>query len=205
MPSPTSKFIPAIGTKGSFQLLTPFDALVSVLEQYTLRGVRNISDWLAENQDIKTLVYTKYNIESSWNDDLQNDVEILSLQGEHGAWIYVPVTFVKCYPISDGIPYRALMICLPLQPVPVDTDLSALFAQLEEVCLGELGFNVTPVTVEASRAVLVPDSAHATIETDRAVLANQSTPWGMINTLNAQLSVALAKVAALEQYIKTHP
>ncbi|HXQ36815.1 MAG TPA: hypothetical protein VN843_22575, partial [Anaerolineales bacterium] len=120
------KYIPAVGTTGYFQLLTPFDTLISINERYTLKSVRKISDYLASNENVHEDIYIANGIESTYQDDLMNDIEILGIQSERGAWVYVPVRYVKCYPIVNGIPYRTVSIVLPMQPIPVNTDLSGL-------------------------------------------------------------------------------
>ena len=201
----TPKYIPAIGSSGYYDLQSPFDVKINIGERYTLKSVRTLSECLASNEDTKNDIYVLNGIEADYNDDLINDVEILGLQSERGAWVYVPVTYVKGYPVANGIPYRANSIVIPLQPVPADSDLSGLLSQLNEVVLKSLGFEPEAVVVEASRVTLISTSAHEAVSNDRAVLKDTSSAYATIQTLNAQLALALAKVQALETYIINNP
>jgi len=203
--SSSDKYIPSIGTRGYYQLLTPFDTLIGTNEQYTLKSVRTISDYIAANEDVKNNIYVANSISDAYQADFQNDIEILGIQSERGAWVYVPITYVECYPIVNGIPYRTASIVLPLQPIPTDIDLTNLLSQLNQVVLESLGFNVTPTVVETSKVVLVSTSADATLQTDRAVYRTITTPYSQILQLNNDLTIANDKVAALEEYILAHP
>ncbi len=201
----TEKYIPSIGTKGIFEFETPFDTQVSSEERLTLKSVRTISDYVASNEDVFTDIYVKNQIESTFKDDATEDIEILGLQSERGAWFYIPVRYVKCYPGTNGIPYRALTIVLPLQAIPVDRDLTTLLSQLNSVILAELGFSTNPRKIESSNVVLVSKEAHNALEISRAINRNTSTPYAINLQLSNQVDILLAKVDALENYIEQHP
>lgn len=201
----TGKYIPEIGTSGYFILNSPFDVQVATNERVTLKSVRKISDYIANNEDIKTDVYITNGIESAYAADAQNDVEILGLQSERGHWIYVPVTYVSCYPSFNGIPYRTVSIVIPLQPIPADTDLSNLLSQINDLVKGNVGFDVDSKVVETSKTILVSDTAHQALESNRAINRTQYSQAGQLETLRVQLQEALDKVYALEDYISTHP
>lgn len=200
----TDKYIPPIGTSGFYNLNTPYDAAVSPGERYTLKSIRRISDYIANNEDVKTEVYVANGIESAYAADSQNDVEILNIQSERGHWLQVPVTYVKSYPNFNGIPYRALQIVIPMNPIPVDTDLSGLISQLADVVKDSQGFTVVPKVVEASRVILIDSTVHQNKQTDRALVKADSTPAAQIETLTNQLNTALDQVAALQAYLQTY-
>lgn len=199
------KYIPAIGASGYFELLTPFDTQIGTGERFTLKSVRTISEYLASNEDVFNEIYVTNGIDIAYQNDLKNDIEILGIQSERGSWVYVPVTYVKCYPVANGIPYRTISIVIPIQPIPVDIDLTGLLSQLNQVVLSSLGISTDAKMVETSKVVLVDTVADANIKTTRALLKNSSTPYATILQLKNSLTVANDKVSSLENYIATHP
>lgn len=201
----SQKYIPAIGTAGYFELLTPFDVKVSTNERFTLKSVRTISEYLASNEDVFNDVYIKNGIDASYANDSKKDIEILGIQSERGAWVYVPVSYVKCYPVVNGIPYRTMSIVVPLQPIALDIDLTGLLSQINDVVASYLGFIPVSKPVETSKVVLVDSDKHAALQIDRAILKSNSTPYAVIQKLNNDIAVAVDKVHALEDYIRTHP
>ena len=203
--SDSQKYIPAIGTAGYFDLLTPFNTQVATNERFTLKSVRTISDYLAGNEDVKNNVYVKNAIDADYENDLKNDTEILGIQSDRGAWVYVPITYVKCYPVVNGIPYRKISIVLPIQAIPVNTELSTVLSELSNTIASSLGFPATGIVIETSKVILVSSDAHANLQLDRAINKAILTPAAQINKLNNDLTVALAKITALEDYIVANP
>jgi hypothetical protein len=54
--------LPVVGSSGYYELAHPFDALVMDKVEYTCKAVRRISDYLANNEDVKVAIYDKYGI-----------------------------------------------------------------------------------------------------------------------------------------------
>lgn len=197
----SDRYVPTVGNSGYFDLLPPFDVQINQGERYTVKSVRTISDYIANNEDIKTDLYIKENILNDYESHLKDDIEIVSIQSERGHWLQIPSIYIKSYPIVNGIPYRAVSIVLPLQPIPTDTDLSTVLSKLSDVILSELGFSSIPTIVEASRVILVSTDKHASINLDRALSKNSFTDAERISMLNNDLAIALDKITALETYI----
>lgn len=198
----TNKYIPAIGTAGFYELLAPFDALMAPGERYTLKAIRAISEYIAENEDPKADIYAANDIEAEYDADFKADSEILSLQSDKGHWLHVPVSKIKCYPILNGIPYRVLQIVLPLRPIPVDTDLTTLFSRLSDVTTSVLGFPVTPQSVEGSRTILVSSENHLAKQIERRLAMEDYTEGEVISRQNAQITVLLQRIQDLQTYIQ---
>lgn len=197
-----AKYIPAVGSSGYYDLLAPFAAQVSPKERYTLQSIRRISDYVANNEDVQTLIYASNGIaQEVFQEDVEQDNEILSLQSARGHWISVPVRYVKCYPEVNGIPYRAVSLVAPLQPIPVDKDLSDLLSKISDLVKAKLGFSSTVEVVESSRVVLVSNNQHKNTELDRAILRDAFTEAVQISILAGQLQVATNRIKALEDYI----
>lgn len=199
-----SKIIPAIKAEGFYELLAPLDTLIKQGEKYTCRAIRNISDYLANNEDIKTNVYDEYGLSAVIYDEHVNlNIEIISLQSELGHWVYVPVTYIARYPDVNGVIYRTVMIGVSLPSLPVDRDLSNIQTDIVNLVQDSLGVTVNTKIVETSKPVLVDQDTHAQLSADR-VLASSTTLTDRSRLTKAQedLSIALMKIAELELYIK---
>lgn len=111
--------IPPIGTVGVYSLRSPFAALLHSGVAYRCEAVRKISDLLEEGVEPYEEYYKPYNVsESSYEQDLVNQVCIVSLQSTSGHWVYVPSTYITAYPSISGVPYRVMVLGVELGPVP---------------------------------------------------------------------------------------
>lgn len=199
----TELVIPSIGSSGFFELRPPFDQVVLRNEQYTCQGIRKISEYLASNEDVKALVYDANAIdESDYNADAEADMPIVSLQADIGHWVYVPARYIIKYPITNGVPYRTLMIGISLPPMPVERDLTFLTTDLSNLVRDSLGVDVEIKLVETSKIVLVPRTKHNLELSDRYAVSNgRTTDRSRYMSTQVQLDAALAKIAELETYI----
>lgn len=197
--------IPAIGAKGFFQLSAPFDTLLVQGEQYTCKAIRNLSDYLSNNEDPKTDIYDNYGISAEYDNDVNNDIEIVSLQSELGHWLYVPVTHILAYPDTNGTVYRSVMIGLSLPALPIDTDITWLKDNLVNLVIDSIGVIPESKIVETSKPVLIEDAVHQQLTIDRAAAAvNTMTDRQKYLKLLQDHQAALNKLIELENYIKAH-
>lgn len=202
----TDVILPTIGSSGYYELRPPLDSQVVPGERYTCQAVRRISDYLANNEDIKTDVYQKLGLpDSEWESDSTIDQYIVSLQSDKGHWLYIPASYIVTYPITNGVPYRAVMIAVSLPSMPADRDLTFLETDIRNLISDSLG--VVPVIkqVETSRVVLVADAVHTTKQMERDMLSSgRVTDRARFMQIQQDYQVALTKIQALEQYIRDH-
>jgi hypothetical protein len=202
----TQYVIPTIGSSGYFELRPPLDTLIIINERYTCQGLRKLSEYLANNEDPKTLFYNEYSLtQDDYDADILEDMVIASLQSEIGHWLYIPVRYIVNYPITNGIPYRTVMIGVSLPSLPVERDLTYLQTDIENLITDSLG--VTPVIkiVETSRVVLVPRDKHDITQSNRTLLSNgRTTDRSRYASLLIDHQNALDKIGALERYIHDH-
>jgi hypothetical protein len=200
-----SIILPPIGSSGSYTLKPPLDVLINENERYVCKGIRNISDYIASNEDVKNLIYVKYGlIEDVYLDHLEKDIPIVSLQSDVGHWIYIPADYILTYPITNGIPYRSVMIGISLPSLPTTNNLTNIENSIRELVIDTLG--VTPVLkqVETSRVILVPSETHTLLSAERSLLiTNSNTDSGKYSKLEIEHQKALDKITELEDYIKS--
>lgn len=196
--------LPTIGSSGYFELRAPFDTIVVVNERYTCQAIRRISDYLANNEDVKADIYDKYQLpEAEFFDDSQKNMYIVSLQSEKGHWLYVPARYIVKYPEVNGIPYRTMMIGVSLPPMVADRDYSFVMTDIQNLVTDSLGVTPTVKLVETSRVLLVSKEKHDIEQANRTAIINGNvTDRSRYISTQIALDRALTKIQELEAYIK---
>lgn len=196
--------LPTVGSSGYFELRAPFNNKILPNERFTCQAVRKLSDYLANNEDPKADIYDDVGIpEAEYDQDVQDDAYIVSLQGETGQWVYVPARYVVKYPIVNGVPYRTTMIGVSLPPLPADRDLSFLTTDIANLVTDTLGVNPKIDVMETSMVILVDRAKHDIADAQRiAASSGRVTDRSRYMSTQAQLDEALAKIQALEQFIQ---
>lgn len=199
----TTLILPTIGSSGYFRLKAPLSTLIIENEVYTCRAIRTLNDYLANNEDPLTDVYKNYGLsDAEYQTDIASNASIVSLQSDSGHWLYIPARYIDSYPLTNGIPYRTVMIGISLPSLPVDKDISYVGTDLTNLIKDRLG--VTPVIkqVETSRPVLVDKATHDQLTAERALVAKVGeTDSSRYQKLMVDFNTALRKIAMLEKYI----
>ena len=201
----SSRILPVIGSSGTYELLPPFDTMILPEEIYTCKAIRNISEYVSYNQDPKKLVYDYYGLsEVDYENDIQEDMEIVSLQNNKGIWIYVPARCIVKYPEVDGIPYHQLSMVCKIPAIEVNRDISHLKTDVINLIKDTLGVEAAVEIVEASRTIAVTKDVSDQLKIDRALVSNgRVTDRAKYMQLLQQQQVLLDKIEALENYIKS--
>lgn len=196
--------IPEVGSSGYFTLATPFDQDIAAGVKYTCQAVRRISDYIGNNEDVKTDIYDAKSIsEAVWEEDKQADAFIVSLQGETGQWIKVPTRYVIGFPNTNGIPYRTMLLSVSLPAIPVSRDLSDVTAKIANVVKDSLGVNCRIDPMETSKVTLVDSVKHDQTQTTRnMVIGTPVTDSARAVVLQRQLDDTNVYVKQLEDFIQ---
>lgn len=198
--------IPNIGTSGFYTLSAPFDTLIVDKEKYTCMSLRKLSDYIANNENPKELIYDTYSIdENIYAQHLKENITICSIQSAVGHWLHVPVNYIVKFPIPNGIPYQGYMIGIALPAIPVSKDLSNTITSLTNVITDTLGVNCQIKITELTKVNLVPEETHITKQAERDLVINgKLTDRSRYTKLIQDYNTALAKIAELETYIKNN-
>ena len=201
----SSRILPVIGSSGTYELLPPFDTVILPEEIYTCKAIRNISEYVSYNQDPKKLVYDYYGLsENDYENDIQEDMEIVSLQNNKGVWVYVPARYIIKYPEVDGIPYHQLSMVCKIPAIEVSRDISHLKTDVINLIKDTLGVEAAVEIVEVSRTIAVTKDVSDQLKIDRALVSNgRVTDRAKYMQLLQQQQVLLDKIEALENYIKS--
>ena len=197
--------VPVIGMAGFYNFQQPFDSASLNSVKYTCMAVRTISDYLANNENVKALIYSANQIpEAIWEEDVADDAYIASFQSSNGHWLYIPCRYITSYPSVDGVEYRTNMLQFALPPTPIDQDLQVLVTEIKDYIAGKLGVIAFPRITETSKSIYVPVDIHEAKQIERSsAAAHGGTQHGRIVQQENQIAALLAKVTELENYIKT--
>lgn len=200
----TIPITPPIGMRGIFILAAPFDVKVDAGIEYTCQAIRRISDYLAENEDPKALVYTANGIEDQYEQDAKENSYIVSLQSRKGHGLRVPVKYILSFPSGSGVPYRSIAIVTSLPSLPLDQSLEEIESEIKSLVEGRLGVTVAMRQVETSQTVLVDDDIHTQKTVERGQRKTHQSLYQENVALKRQVTELLERQASLEQYILDH-
>lgn len=203
MADPINYVVPTVGSSGFFELREPFNSKIDKNVRYTCQAVRRLSAFIADNEDVKKSIYDENKIaEDVYMEDLANDTQVASLQGETGQWLHVPIRFIIAYPNTNGIKYRTMAFSVGLPAMPVDKDMSAVHTAIANVVKELLGVNCVVENVETSKVTLVSSEKHNAKQIERAMVTGiPTTDRGLYMRTLRQLEDANGQIAALEAFI----
>lgn len=201
----SDRVLPTIGSRGTYLFESPYDTKALPEELYTCKAIRNISEYVSYNQDPKKLIYDYYGLtEVDFEEDLEADMEIVSLQNKEGVWLYVPARYILSYPIVNGIPYRQMAIVCKLPALKTELDLSILVTDMKNMISDYIGTDSDISLVETSRTIAVTrEESDALTIARNAIAVNSTTDRSRYTKLLNDYNDALYKIHELEEYIKT--
>lgn len=111
--------------RGRFEALAPFDRVVKPENYYTVEAIRNIHEMEALKLDLYTLVFQPVGVSvEDFPQVLQrardSKAKVLSLLDRADAATYVLTTYLKSFPLVDGVSYERMCIIADLSACPPD-------------------------------------------------------------------------------------
>lgn len=195
---------PPVGMVGTIVLTAPFTNAVVANLPYTVRSVTSLKAIAAEGKDPYALYYQDAGISADkYQEDLTNNVCIISLESSSGVWVYVPNSYLASLPLTGGAPYTTYLVAVNLGLLPDNLDLSYFQSQLVQLAHDLMGVDNAEVKVVAASATLHLSQADAaTIETARqTVMSTLTTDRAMYLQEKALRESAIQRIQLLEQYI----
>lgn len=197
----SSQLLPAINSVGVFKLKEPFVNLLNEKRIYTCVAVRKLEELMAIGDFPYEKYYKPRNIdENTFNNDVMNQVCIVTLQNDSGDLFQFPSSYLLSFPIPNGIKYANLGMGVHLGALPVDTDLSLLKQEIEKLVKAYLGITPTCKSMVISTPELISHDNHMTLVKARE---NKIREIPHVNKDSVALSkendTLRSKVAFLEQ------
>lgn len=199
--------VPPVGTAGIYKLAPPFSTLLQANMSYRCDAIRRIADFVEVGVEPFEEYYLPYGLtQAQYDQDMANQVCIVSLVSASGHWVYVPSTYIIAYPDLNGVPYTVMVLGLELGAIPNYRDLSGLKSVLSELCRDTIGVVPSIKEVAISAVQKLSQSDHDALETGRQNLINNTqTDRSKVIALTAELAALRQQYRQLEDYVKTHP
>jgi len=196
--------IPSVGSEGYYTVTSPFDTIIVPNVLYKCQAVRKLNDYLANNENPKEKIYTRYQLgDDAYAQDLKDDMFIVSLQAGVGQWIYIPARYILNYPISNGVRYHDMMLGVNLGSVPVGLDLSPIKVAVTNTIHDLLGIDPTIAEVEISKTIVATHEQHEEITQRRlGHVELYLSDRGKFDKAQTDLESAQNKITQLETFIK---
>jgi len=138
--------IPSYFAAGSYTANNPFDMVVRPEKYYKVEALRSVNEMLGDNQNMFKLIFEPAGVTATDYQNMLDDVTkqqgaILVLIASDGSRVYVPTTYLKSFPLTDGVSYERLCLVIDLGAVPPDLknnieDVKDHFANYAEAHIG---------------------------------------------------------------------
>ena len=201
----SNRILPTLGSSGTYELAAPYDTKILPEEIYVCKAIRSLSEYISNNQDPKKLVYDYYDLtENDYEDDIKEDMEIVSLQNNDGVWLYVPARYIIKYPQVNGVPYHQVALVCKLPAIEADKDLSFLVNDIKNLIRDYMGIDSQVDVVETSRTIAVSKELSDQMKVERSLASSgRVTDRARYTELLQRHTEALNKIGLLETYIKS--
>lgn len=210
--STTTNIIPQLYAKGSFEAFPPFDSVVSPSAFYTVQSTVTPAQMLAKQIDLfKTVWEPAGASEADYQQQLnalQNlDGAIIVLSSKNAPDVYVPSTYIKSYPLVDGVIYEHLCIitdCGAVPPAFKDV-LNSAIDHFNNYMKDNCGLN-SPRTVLGTiqtRGYVPREQAEAWENTRQQQIKSNPSDLILLNNALALNAQQAAYIAELEDALKT--
>ena len=201
------QLLPEIGATGVYQLNIPFATALVPGVRYTCRAIRKLNDFTVLGVDPFETYYAPAGLsKAKYETDFADGVCIVSLQSGVGKWVYVPSSYIKSFPNSNGIKYSVVVMGVSLGAIPDSMDTSSLQALVSDVVYGALGVQPTFKNVVVSAPMVIPSEDHLALEAMRVSnLTIRETLGAKITRLQAEKAALQFKLSELEQWVINNP
>jgi len=161
--------LPTIGTTGYFTFAEPYASLINPNQQFTVVSIRTIPELEASGEKPYETIYVPVNESSTtYADDLNNDVAIVTFRTDGGEYFYVPENKILSDTKLTGYKYIEKGVLINLGWLPIDTNLDTLEANIKDVVYDTIGVTPLVTVTDTSSTVYVDKVKHNELSLARA-------------------------------------
>lgn len=196
--------IPPIGTSGIYRLQAPFSAKLQTGMAYRCEAVRRVSDFQEVGVDVYEEFYMPNGLtRAQYEQDLANQVAIISLVASSGHWVHVPSTYILAYPDLGGVPYTVMVLGLELGAIPNYMDLTGVKAAITNLVRDTIGVTPQIREVAVSAVQKLSQSDHDVLENARKVqINNTQTDRARAIDFETKFNALQQQHTALQNWVK---
>ena len=196
--------IPGLGTKGVYQLKTPFSEKMDPTVVYTCVAIRKFKDIANQDGDVFSKYYEVNGLTNDdYSRDFKNDEAIVTLYSDTTAPIYVPSSYIASFPSSDVLAYHRVILSVDMGMLPDGMDLTFAKTQIKNCVSDAVG--VAPTVNENAGAVsgTVTMADHLATEAARkAAIKNRTTDYANTLDLTNRLKACQDRIAQYEKLLR---
>lgn len=213
--------IPSLRAAGKFVVDAPFTKVVSDTTFYTVEATRTIPEIQAlKDADLFAMVYAPLGYDKTKPEDvtevnglietaISQNAAVVTLTSRGRGALHVLSTYIKSFPLADGVIYERLGIVADLGPCPpsMKERINNAVAHFESYIKGAFGIeqpNVTIGTVPI-RGYVSKEVAEAWENSRQLRITQEPSDTIIIEALRRQVVELQTYVAKLEDAIKNTP
>jgi len=149
--------IPPINSKGKFKLAPPFDNILSDMAEYSVTGIRNLNEIMADDP-LKNIYEPAGLTEDDLKEDIANNIPIVVLLSSGNEYTYIPADRILSMPTISGLKHQERMLAINVGLLPVNYDLNMLKQNIDEMIYDTIGVETKTEEVLTSAVVLLDDT-----------------------------------------------
>lgn len=201
-----TNIIPTYFASGSYTANNPFDAVVIADKYYRVEGIRSVREMQSANLNLFKLVFEPAGIAEDSYQTILDDVTakngaILTLLGLDGKRVYIPTTYLKSFPLVDGVSYERLCAVFDLGAVPpnLKTLIADTLTHCENYIEAHIGVKATVQLGVMPTIGYVSKDQAAVFETTRQnKIKNTTNDVVTMATQDKTIAAQAARIAELE-------
>ena len=200
-----AKYTPTLNASGFYQLAAPYSSLISATVQYTCVGVVSIAGAIAQGVDVLNSIYiASGDTASNYANDLKSGVSILTITSGAGNVVKFPNSALLSVPQTNGVVYRNTVLGIALSAIPDTMNTDSLQQAVSDLVYSKIGVKSTTfLTTVGAATILTMDQDAAVTAARQAAISDPTSLHYKNQLLTAENTTLVAKVAQLENYIKS--
>lgn len=207
----SENIIPAIWAAGKFEANPPFNQVVNPDRYYTVEATRTVSEMQALKVDLFALVFQPVGVaqesyQALVDTAIQANAVIVTLTSKDAAPVYVLSTYLKSFPLVDGVVYERVCIIADLGACPpsLKDRINAGIDHFKNYIKDSIGIKDARVTIGTvpQRAYVSKEQAAAWETTRAAAITAEPSDLLQLEQSNKTIQALQAYIVELETTLK---
>jgi hypothetical protein len=191
--------LPPINTSGVFKIAPPYDDLYNKNLNLKVTSIRNISDFIDNNEDPLNNIYIPLGkTEIDMLEDIKNEVPIVTAITDGGSYTYIPANIIIGIPDTTGVEYIEKTLVTPLGALPKGFDLTVLTKSIDDIIYDIINISTNTSVIDTSTSILITNDEHDTFMKLREnVVKVHKTNETKIQILTEEINLKNSKIKVL--------